>query len=53
MTYIGLALGAGFGYFLAHRRNGRLLDKLHYAAAFAIVFGLVAMAANIAVLRLL
>lgn len=53
MTYIGIVLGAIFGYGLAHRRKGQMLDKLQYAAGFGIAFGLLAMTLNVIILRLI
>ena len=52
MTYIGLIIGALFGTFLAYRRKGKIMDILHYAAACAIIGGLVALIANVIILRL-
>lgn len=34
-------IGAIFGVITAQRRNGNRLDKLHYGAIFAIVFGII------------
>jgi hypothetical protein len=50
---IGLAGGALYGAFLAGRRGGKPLDRLHYAAAFAIAFGLMGLFADIALVRML
>ena len=52
MTYIGLIIGALFGIFLVNRRKGKIMDILHYAAACAIIGGLVALIANVIILRL-
>ena len=43
----GIVLGAA----LARKRGGRGLDMAHYAAAFAIVFSLLALIASIIVAR--
>lgn len=50
---LGLAGGALYGAILAGRRGGRPLDRLHYAAAFAIALGLLGLFADIALVRLL
>ena len=52
MTYIGLALGAIFGTFLAIRRQGKILDILHYGAACGIIGGLLALIGNVIILRM-
>ncbi|MGB1236232.1 MAG: hypothetical protein ACPG5U_10915 [Planktomarina sp.] len=52
MTYMGMALGAAWGVFLAFKRKGAKLDMLHYGAAFAVVGGILGLIANIIVLRL-
>ncbi|AJE45716.1 hypothetical protein P73_1001 [Celeribacter indicus] len=49
---MGLAIGAGWGAFVARRRGGKLLDILQYAAGFGLAFALVAMFAGILLLRL-
>lgn len=43
-----LIIGAAFGAFIAQRRGGNRLDKLHYGAIFAILFGIVGMFLTIA-----
>ena len=48
----GVILGAGYGALLARRREGTRLDVAHYAGGYAIVFGLVAVFARIALDRL-
>ena len=52
MTYFGLALGAMFGIYLAIRRKGKLLDMLQYGAACGIIGGLLALIANVIILRM-
>lgn len=52
MTYFGLALGAMFGIYLAIRRQGKLLDMLQYGAACGIIGGLLALIANVIMLRM-
>ncbi|MBL6848616.1 hypothetical protein N9567_03500 [Planktomarina temperata] len=52
MTYFGLALGAMFGAALAAKRKGKLLDMLQYGAACGIIGGLLALIANIVILRM-
>jgi len=52
MTYFGLALGAMFGIYLAIRRQGKLLDMLQYGAACGIIGGLLALIANVIILRM-
>lgn len=53
MTYIGMALGAAFGAFLAYRRKGNRLDMLQYAAGFGIIFGLLAAVIGVIILRMM
>jgi hypothetical protein len=48
----GLAAGAVTGFVLAARRGGSPTDRLHYAAAYAIAFGLVATLLSITLARL-
>lgn len=48
MTVLGAVLGAT----LALRRGGRKLDALHYAAGFAIAFGLLGFALSVLIVRL-
>ncbi|MGJ8584704.1 MAG: hypothetical protein ACSHXD_11460 [Marinosulfonomonas sp.] len=43
-----LVLGAAFGAFTAQRRGGNRLDKLHYGAIFAILFGIIGMFLTVA-----
>ena len=52
MTYFGLALGAMFGIYLAIRRQGKLLDMLQHGAACGIIGGLLALIANVIILRM-
>ena len=52
MTYFGLALGAIFGVFLAMRRKGKILDMLQYGAACGIIGSLLALIANVIILRM-
>jgi len=52
LTYFGLALGAMFGAALAAKRKGKLLDMLQYGAACGIIGGLLALIANIVILRM-
>tara|TARA_B100000780_G_scaffold176034_1_gene123337 strand:- start:2939 stop:3100 length:162 start_codon:yes stop_codon:yes gene_type:complete len=52
MTYFGLALGAIFGVFLAMRHQGKILDMLQYGAACGIIGGLLALIANVIILRM-
>ena len=52
MTYFGLALGAMFGIYLAIRRQGKLLDMLQYCASFGIIVVLLALIANVIILRM-
>lgn len=52
MTYFGLALGGIFGAALAAKRNGKLLDMMQYGAACGIIGGLLALIANIVILRM-
>jgi hypothetical protein len=52
MTYFGLALGTIFGVFLAMRRQGKILDMLQYGAACGIIGGLLALIANVIILRM-
>ena len=52
MTYFGLALGAISGVFLAMRRQGKILDMLQYGAACGIIGGLLALIANVIILRM-
>jgi hypothetical protein len=52
MTYIGFAIGASFGIFLAMRRQGKILDILQYGAACAIIGGLLALIGNVIILRM-
>lgn len=40
LVIFGALLGVGWGYFLAHKKKGTRLDKLHYSVSFAIAFGL-------------
>ena len=47
-----IALGAIVGAVTALRRGGRKLDALHYAAGFAIAFGLVGLALSVLLDRL-
>ena len=42
-----LVIGAIVGAATALRRGGRKLDALHYAAGFAIAFGLVGLALSV------
>ena len=51
-TYFGLALGAMVGAALAGKRKGKLLDMLQYGAACGIIGGLLALIANIVILRM-
>lgn len=48
----GFLGGAVWGAWLAARRGGRRLDRLHYAAAFAIAFGLLGLFVTILIERL-
>jgi hypothetical protein len=52
MTYFGLALGAIFGAALAAKRKGKLFDMMQYGAACGIIGGLLALIANIVILRM-
>ena len=52
MTYFGLALGGIFGAALAAKRKGKLLDMRQYGAACGIIGGLLALIANIVILRM-
>ena len=52
MILAGVILGAAYGAFLAHRREGTRLDMAHYAGIYAIVFGLVAVVLQIGLDRL-
>jgi|TARA_B110000259_G_scaffold74313_1_gene87405 hypothetical protein len=52
MTYVGFAIGASFGIFLAMRRQGKILDILQYGAACAIIGGLLALIGNVIILRM-
>ena len=52
MTYFGLAIGAMFGAALAAKRRGKVLDMLQYGAACGIIGGLLALIANIVILRM-
>lgn len=52
MTYIGLAIGAIFGVFLAIRQQGKMLDMLQYGAACSIIGGLFALIVNVIILRM-
>ena len=52
MTYFGLALGAMFWAALAAKRRCKLLDMLQYGAAFGIIGWLLALIANIVILRM-
>lgn len=48
-----LVLGALTGYIQARRRKGGTLDKLQYAAVYAIVFMILGLFATIALEKLL
>ena len=47
-----IVIGAVVGATTALRRGGRKLDALHYAAAFAVAFGLVGLAVSVLLDRL-
>ncbi|MBS9716370.1 hypothetical protein ACFFUT_10940 [Pseudohalocynthiibacter aestuariivivens] len=49
----GLIIGAIFGVVLAGRRQGNRLDKVQYAAVFALIFAIIGLFATIAVERML
>jgi hypothetical protein len=48
----GLLLGAITGASIAYKRNGKVLDILHYAAGFGIAFCLVGLFATIIIDRM-
>lgn len=48
----GIVGGAAWGAWLAGRRGGRGLDRLHYAAGFAIAFGLLGFILTVLIERL-
>lgn len=50
---LGLVGGALYGAILAGRRGGRPLDRLHYAAGFAIALGLLGLFADLVIVRML
>ncbi|MGB0799343.1 MAG: hypothetical protein ACPGRD_08500 [Planktomarina sp.] len=52
MTYFGLLIGAVLGAAWAWKKDGKLLDILHYATILAIVCGLIAMVLNVIILRM-
>ena len=53
MTYIGAAIGAIWGGYLAYKRKGSKLDILHYVVVFAIAFALLAAILNVIYLRMI
>ena len=48
----GFVLGAALGAWTAHRRGGRRLDMLQYAAGYAIAFTLLGVFATIFIDRM-
>jgi hypothetical protein len=53
MVWLGLVIGALWGAYMAKKRGGRKMDMLQYAAGFGIAFALVALIANIIILRMM
>lgn len=47
------AIGFAWGFFVAWRRGGKVLDRLQYGAGFGIAFGLVGVLLEIALARFL
>lgn len=48
----GMLLGAVLGAALAHKRGGKLLDKLQYAAGFGIAFAMLGLFITVFVNRM-
>lgn len=53
IVILAFLAGAAWGYWLAARRNGGLLDRLQYASAFAIAFAIAGLAATVVFERLI
>lgn len=50
---LGFLIGALIGALVAYRKGGNKLDMLQHGIAFAIMFALVALFINIAILRMI
>ena len=48
---IAALIGAGIGALRARKAGGKLLDILQYAGAFGLIFAMIGLFANIALLR--
>lgn len=53
IVIVAFLAGAAWGYWLAGRRGGRLLDRLQYASAFGLAFGIAGLAATVVVERMI
>lgn len=53
IVYLALIVGLVVGLLRARARRGNRLDMLQYAAVHAIAFGVLGLALNIALIRLL
>lgn len=51
MVWISAALGVLFGIFQARRRKGSALDMAQWGAVWGIIFALVALVINVAIVR--
>ena len=51
MIWIGAALGVLIGILTAKRRKGKALDMAQYGAVFGILFAIIALLINVAIIR--
>ncbi|MDQ2089090.1 hypothetical protein [Marimonas arenosa] len=51
MVWIGAALGVLFGIWQAKKSKGKPLDMAQYGAVYGILFALIALIVNVAIIR--